>query len=363
MHHLHALVMAGGSGTRFWPASRRARPKQLLPIAPGTAESLLEATLRRIRPLCPEERTLIVTGEHLLEATKHAVRAFPGVRVVGEPMARNTAPCIGWGTGLIRRRDPEAIVMALPSDHHVQDPAAFVEAAARAAKSAAEGPITTLGITPTGPETGYGYIEASDEVAAGVRKAVRFVEKPDRLRAEEYARSGRHFWNSGLFFFRASAMLEAIRTHVPDLSSGLDRIDAACRKGPDVEAEETIAAFRSMPNVSIDYAVMEKVSPVHVVPAECGWSDLGSWAASWELANRDANDNVVDAEAVLVDAERNLVRDLSSGRAGKVIALVGVSGLAVIETDDALLVMPVERAQDVRKVVVELERRGRKETL
>ena len=363
MDHLHALVMAGGRGTRFWPASRRARPKQLLPIAPGTTESLLETTLVRIRPLCPAERTLVVTGEHLLEATKQVVRSFPGVEVVGEPVARNTAACIGWGTGILRRRDPEAVVMALPSDHHVRDGAAFVEAAARAAESAAKGPITTLGIAPTVPETGYGYIEASDEVAPGVRRAVRFVEKPDRARAEEYVRSGKYFWNGGLFFFRASLMLDAIRTHAADLSRSLDRIEAAVGRGADAEARETLAAFESMPNVSIDYAVMEKVSPIHVVPIECGWSDLGSWAASWELGSRDAHGNVGDEGAVLVDAERNLVRDLSTQGKGKVIALVGVNGLAVIETDDALLVMPVERAQDVRKVVLELERRGRKERL
>jgi mannose-1-phosphate guanylyltransferase len=363
MEHLHALVMAGGSGTRFWPASRRAKPKQLLPIGPGADESLLEATLRRIAPLCSAERTLVVTGEHLLAATQDAVRSFPGTVVVGEPIPRNTAPCIGWGTQLIQRLDPDAIVMALPSDHHVKNDPAFVEAALLAAKSAAEGPITTLGITPTSAETGYGYIEASDEVSRGVRRAVRFVEKPDRARAEEYVRSGRYFWNSGLFFFKASVMLEAMRTHAPDVARGLDRIEHASRQGAAAEGHETREAFQAMPSVSIDYAIMEKVSPIYVVPAECGWSDLGSWAAAWELDNRDDEGNVSSGGPVFVDAERNLVRDLSSQRGSRVIALVGVSDLAVIETDDALLVMPLDRAQDVRKVVEELERRGRKEKL
>src|SRR5689334_18585847 len=267
MNHLYALVMAGGSGTRFWPASRRARPKQLLPIGPRGDESLLEGTLRRIAPLCTPERTLVVTGEHLLEATQRAVQSFAGTVVVGEPMPRNTAACIGWGTALIRRMDPEAVVMALPSDHHVRNEPAFVEAALAAARSAMAGPITTLGIRPTSPETGYGYIEASDEVSAGVRRAVRFVEKPDRPRAEEYVRSGRYFWNSGLFFFRASVMLDALRAHAPDLARGLDRIDGA--RGAATEALETREAFQAMPSVSIDYAVMEKVSPIHVVPIEC----------------------------------------------------------------------------------------------
>lgn len=363
MDHLYALVMAGGSGTRFWPASRRARPKQLLPIGPGGDESLLETTLRRIVPLCGAERTLVVTGEHLLEATQNALGAFPDAKVVGEPVPRNTAPCIGWGTALIHRRDPDAIIMALPSDHHVRNERAFLDAALLAARNAAEGPITTLGIAPTGPETGYGYIEAGDEISAGIRRAVRFVEKPDRARAEEYLRTGRYFWNSGLFFFRASVMLDAIRNHTPDIARALDRIEHASRQGPAIEAHETREAFHTMPNVSIDYAIMEKVSPVHVVPTECGWSDLGSWAAAWDLGNRDEKNNVSSDGPVLIDAERNLVRDLSSQRGARVIALVGVSDLAVIETDDALLIMPLERAQDVRKVVEELERRGRKEKL
>jgi len=357
LDHLHALVMAGGSGTRFWPASRRLRPKQLLPIAPGTDESLLASTIRRILPLCPAERILVVTGEHLLEATRAAVAAFPGVTVVAEPVPRNTAPAIGWGTALLARRDPEAVVMALPSDHHIKDEAGFLAAIERAVASAGKGPITTIGIAPSRPETGYGHIEASDEVSPGVRRAVRFVEKPDRVRAEEYMRSGRYFWNSGMFFYRASTMLDAVSAHLPELSAGLRRIEVAAAHGPEAEAEETQAVFPSLPNISIDYGVMEKMPLLHVVPAEFGWSDLGSWPAAWELGRKDANGNVADAGAILVDSHGSLVRDLGTG-GGKVIALVGVRDLCVIETDDAVLVIPRDRAQDVRLVVEELRARG-----
>jgi mannose-1-phosphate guanylyltransferase len=231
MDHLYALIMAGGSGTRFWPASRRLRPKQLLPIAPGTTESLLESTIRRILPLCPAERILVVTGEHLLEATRAALVSFAGVQVVAEPVPRNTAPCIGWGAALLARRDPEAVVMALPSDHHVKDEPAFRAAVERAVAAARQGPITTIGFIPTRPETGFGHIEATDELSPGVRRAVRFVEKPDRVRAEEYVKSGRYFWNSGMFFFRASVMMEAISAHLPDLAAGLGRIEAAAGRG------------------------------------------------------------------------------------------------------------------------------------
>jgi mannose-1-phosphate guanylyltransferase len=363
MDHLYALIMAGGSGTRFWPASRRARPKQLLPIAPGTTESLLESTVRRILPLCPAERILVVTGEHLLLATRAVLAPFPGVEVVAEPVPRNTAPCIGWGTALLVRRDPEAVVMALPSDHHVKDDVAFRAAIERAVGSAIRGPITTIGLTPTRPETGFGHIEATDEIRPGVRRAVRFVEKPDRARAEEYVRSGRYFWNSGMFFFRASVMLEAILAHLPELAKGLGCIEAAAKRGAAAEAEETHRVFPSLPSISIDYGVMEKVSEVHVVPAEFGWSDVGSWLASFELGEPDLAGNVADEGAVLIDSTKNLVRNLGKAPSGKVIALVGVKDLCVIETDDALLVIPRERAQDVRKVVEELERRGRRDRL
>jgi len=362
MDHLYALIMAGGSGTRFWPASRRLRPKQLLPIAPGSDDSLLVSTIRRIEPLCPQERIIVVTGEHLLSATREALSAFPSVTVVAEPVPRNTAPCIAWGTALALRRDPAAVVMALPSDHHVCDEARFRDAVTRAVRSAEGGPITTIGITPNRPETGFGHIEGSDEIAPGVRKAVRFVEKPDRARAEEYVRSGRYFWNSGMFFFRASAMMEAVTRFLPDLAAGLAKIEAAARRGADADASETRAVFPTLPNISIDYGVMEKVPLLHVVPAEFGWSDVGSWLAAWELGAKDEHGNVVDDGTVLVDSSGTLVRDLSKG-GRKVIALVGVKDVCVIETDDALLVIARERAQDVRKVVEELERRGQKDKL
>ena len=362
MDHLHALIMAGGSGTRFWPASRRLRPKQLLPIAPGSDDSLLVSTIKRIEPLCPHERILVVTGEHLLAATKEALAAYPRVTVVAEPVPRNTAPCIAWGTAIALRRDPSAIVMALPSDHHVRDEAAFREAVTRAVRSAETGPITTIGIKPSRPETGFGHIEASDEISAGVRKAVRFVEKPDRARAEEYVKSGRYFWNSGMFFFRASAMMEAVTQYLPELATGLAKIEAAAKRGTDAEAQETKAVFPTLPNISIDYGVMEKVPLLHVVPAEFGWSDVGSWLASWELGQKDASGNVADEGAILIDSAGTLVRDLGK-KQRKAIALVGIKDVCVIETDDALLVIARDRAQDVRKVVEELEKRGAKDKL
>jgi len=353
--HVYAVILAGGSGTRFWPASRRALPKQLLAIGPDRDESLIAATVRRVEPFCSAERVLIATGAHLLDATRRALPQLPDDAFLGEPVARNTAPCIGWASSVVARRDPEAIVMVLPSDHHIANAAAFRDAVELAIESAAQGVITTIGITPNRPETGYGYIEAGARVKSGVRRVQRFEEKPDLNRAREYVASGKHFWNSGMFFFRASTMLERIDEHMPDLAQGLRRIASASERDADTERDATREVFETTKSVSIDYGIMEKTSPLHVVPADFGWSDLGSWQSAWELSEKDAQSNGGDRAAVLVDATGNLVRDLRTDGKKRVLALVGVNDLCVIETDDALLVIPRDRAQDVRLVVEALQ--------
>jgi mannose-1-phosphate guanylyltransferase len=363
MANLYAVILAGGSGTRFWPASRRAQPKQLLSFGPRAEQSLIAATVERLTPLCSTERIVIATGRALLEATRRALPALPEHAFLGEPAPRNTAACIGWATSIIERRDPDALVMVVPSDHHIGDEAAFREALERAVRSAESGPITTIGVEPTRAETGYGYLEAGEAVGEGVRRVARFVEKPDRARAEEYFKSGRHYWNSGMFFFRARAMREAVAQHMPELSAGLDRIDRARARGASAEQAETDAVFQGLQSISIDYGIMEKLSSLHVVPASFGWNDLGSWQSAWDLAGRDAAGNAAPPGTVLVDARGNLVHDLRGASARRVIALVGVDDLCVVETDDALLIIPRERAQDVRSVVAELERRGQTDKL
>lgn len=355
--HLYCVVLAGGSGTRFWPASRKSMPKQLLAIGPEP-ECLIAATVRRIEALCPPERTLIATGVHLLDATERALDWLPRSSFLGEPVAKNTAPCIAWATWEVLARDPQAVVMVLPSDQHVADPEAFRRALTVAVETARGGVITTIGLEPTRAETGYGYIEAGAELGPDVRRVARFVEKPDRARAEQYLASGRHFWNSGMFFFRADVMESAVRRHLPEIAAALDGI-ALLPEGERIQA--TARAFQAFPSVSIDYAVMEKADELAVVVASFGWSDLGSWQTAWELAEKDDQDNAAPPDAVLVEARGNLVRDLRSDGRSRVIALVGVEGLCVIETDDALLVLPREQAQDVRKVVEQLQRRGSSE--
>ena len=356
MSAIYAIIMAGGSGTRFWPASRRGYPKQLLAIAPGTKHSLLSKTVERIRPLCAPEDILIATGERLMDVMRKDVPELPASSFLGEPVARNTAPCIGWAASVVARRDPDALVMVLPADQHIGDEDGFRDALQRALDSAAAGTITTIGIRPTRPETGYGYIESGEELEPGLRRVKRFVEKPDRHRAKRYMKSGEFFWNAGMFFFRSGAMLDAISRHMPDLSEGLKRIADATSTPKEQETLREV--FDGLQSVSIDYGVMEKEEALNVVIADFGWSDLGSWQTAWELGHKDADDNVMPEQSISVDARGNLVYDARTDQSGALTALVGVENLCIVHTDDATLVIPRERAQDVREVVAELERRG-----
>jgi mannose-1-phosphate guanylyltransferase len=363
MSNLYAVILAGGSGTRFWPASRNALPKQLLAIGPTSDRSLIAATVRRIAPLCPPERVVIATGAHLVEATRRALPELGASAFLGEPMARNTAACIGWASLMVRRRDPTATVMVLPSDHHIADEPAFLAAVTRAVDSANTGIITTIGIAPTRPETGYGYIELGAELGGGVYRVLRFVEKPNRATAEQYLASGRYTWNSGMFFFRAEVMLKATQAHMPELASGLERIEAAARQGPEREAAVTAEVFSGLKSISIDYGVMEKMAELNVVPASFGWSDVGSWESAWELTPQDTKGNAADPSALLIDCGGCLVRDLTTDGRRRVLAAVGVEDLCIIETDDALLVIPRRRSQDVRLVVEALKARGELERI
>ena len=359
--------MAGGAGTRFWPASRKARPKQLLPLA--GSEPLIRQCALRLLPLCGWDRIYVSTGQHLVEPTLAILPEISRDRLLVEPVGRNTAPCLGWAAATIARREPEAVLMALPSDPHIGDVAAFRAALELAVASARSGVMTTVGIEPTHPEIGYGYIEAGEPRSlAGVRSVRRFVEKPDHARAVEFVASGRYFWNSGMFFFRASDMLAAIRRHLPALAEGLGQIDVEAAQGR--EAEAVARLFPTLPAVSIDHGVMEHMTELAVVPASFGWSDIGSWLAAADLAPKDEAGNSAPPGSVLRDARDNYVVDLRGpeqapamqsgppGRAKRVIALVGVRDLVVVETDDALLVLHRAEAQGVKQVVDELQQRG-----
>jgi mannose-1-phosphate guanylyltransferase len=304
----------------------------------------------------------VSTGELLFEPTHRVLSELSASAFLVEPVPRNTAPCIAWAAWKIRERDPEAVILVLPSDHVITDEGAFDRIVERALASAREGTITTIGIEPTRPETGYGYIEVGPFVSEGVRRAVRFVEKPDSATAQQYLEGKRHLWNSGMFFFKAAAMVDAVSRHAPQIYRGIEEIE-----NPSLDAQQQAAVarrvFDRLESISIDFAIMEKVEALSVVPASFGWNDLGSWAAYWELGAKDAQQNLADSEVVFVDAKRNLVKDFSSQKNSRTVALVGVDDLCVIQTDDALLVVPVERSQDVRQVVDALRQAGKLEKI
>jgi mannose-1-phosphate guanylyltransferase len=315
-------------------------------------ETLLAATVRRIAPLVPPSNVVVSTGVHLMEATHAALSDVMGVTFLAEPVPRNTAPCIAWAAAMLYARNPQAVCMVLPSDHFIAAEDAFIATVAQALDAARNGHLTMIGIKPTRPETGFGYIEIGSPVDS-VEQAFaveRFVEKPTRDRAEEYVASGRFLWNAGMFFFQARTMVEAVRTHLPEVARGIDAIISGASTVEEV--------FRAMPAISIDHGVMEKAANVAVIPGDFGWSDLGTWESIWELLPKDGDGNVLPGESIAIDAHRNLVWD--RGASPRTYAIVGVSDLVVVETDDAVLIVPRSRSQDVRLVVEQLRAMGKR---
>ncbi len=342
--HAWAVVMAGGAGTRFWPLSRKARPKQLLPLA--TERSLVADTVERIAALIPGERVIVVTAAHLVEATRAELPGVPPENFLAEPVPRNTAPCVGWAAATVRARDPNAILAVLAADHFVADVPEYQRIVRAALTIARDGSLVTLGMRPSRAETGYGYLRVGKKLDDGSHRVDAFVEKPDLKTARRFVKSPKYLWNSGQFFFTASAVLDEIATHLPALASGLAEL---ADPGADLPA-----IFAQLPSISIDHGVMENAAGVRVIPADFGWSDVGSWTTAWELGEKDTDRNATSgADAVLEDASGNYVR----APAGKIVALIGVKDLVVVDTGDALLVVPRDRAQDVRLAVNALAQR------
>ena len=336
---LHAVILAGGSGTRFWPLSRTKKPKQFLPLATGKA--LIEETFLRVEPLC---EVWVVCGKDHEPLVRAALPRLPAAHLIVEPAAKNTAPAIALATAAVLREDPDATLIVLPSDHHIARPDAFRDALSLAARACQGGDLLTLGIRPTRPETGYGYLRRGAPRGDGSFAVDAFVEKPDAATAERYLADDSYSWNAGIFVFRADAMMEALRRHQP-------RIVAA------------LTDFSRMPSISIDYGVMEPESQsgkrIALVPGDFGWSDVGSFAALPEVRTLDGRGNAVSGDALLVDSDDCVV--LSEG--GRLVTAVGLRGLCIIDAGDALLVVPRDRAQDVRAIVDALKAQGRGDKL
>ncbi len=363
------VILAGGSGTRFWPRSRRAHAKQVLAL--DGERSMIQQTVERLKPLAGLDKTWIITNEYLSHEIADQLPGLPSAQIVQEPVARNTAPACGLAAFLIERENPDAVLGVFPSDHVIADEPRFLKALQKGIAVAAAGEnIVVLGIEPFRAETGYGYIETgdltSDDQALHVR---RFIEKPNQNRAEEFVAAGNYYWNSGMFLWSARTLANAVREHVPETAPLLEAIAAAWGTPQFDDVFRT--AYPKCENISVDYAVLEPrsakgehLSHLYCIPAEFNWNDLGSWASLYEYQvetrlRGDAEGNVADTTGhISIEASDNYI---FSPR--KFVALVGVENLVIVDTEDALLIAHRDHSQDVGKIVKELSITGRNELI
>jgi len=371
----HSVILAGGRGTRFWPRSRTRTPKQLLNIVGRT--TMLQQTVERLLPAIPYPRLWTVTNAEQVSAVRKIARRIPAAHVLAEPVGRNTAAAIALAAFHLVHHDPQALMAVLPADHFIADAEGFRRILRDALDVAARGEnLVVLGIPPTRPETGYGYIERTapvDPVEPSFRaspspvfRVRRFTEKPQEPMAREFLASGNYYWNAGIFFWRAATYLDALRRFLPATHQALARVAETI--GTRRYTAALARAYPKLENISVDYAILERATRepgggnVYVLPAEVGWSDIGSWAAVYELAAAaQPGVNISSTPLCAIDAAGNYI--WSEIKQAKVVAMLGVNDLVVVETPDALLVCPRNRAQDVGKIVKWLEERKRRDLL
>lgn len=356
--HFYPVILAGGSGTRFWPRSRRKMAKQVLNL--DGEQSMIQQTVERLLPLADENNFWVITNDHIFEVISGQLKKIPRKQIVSEPVARNTAPAIGLAAFILERQDPNAVIGMFPADHVIKDEKAFRKVLAEAVElAAAPENMIVMGITPSRPETGYGYIEAGEKLGEGLYRVHRFTEKPNQQRADEFLAAGNYYWNSGMFVWSASTLMNAIHEHLSETAPYLEEIAAAWGTSKFQSIFEHL--YDKCENISIDYAVLEPRSAkgehssnLYCLQADFGWNDLGSWTALFEhqLASSGSAEgaNVIDAQDhFILNAEGNYVYAPK-----KFVAAVGVKNVVVVETEDAILVTTREHSQDVGKVVKHL---------
>jgi len=348
--NLYAVILAGGSGTRFWPVSRKSNPKQFLNIiGKGT---LLQETLARIRPQIAGAHIFIITNAAYRNTVRRQTARFkiPKANILLEPEARNTAPAICWAAAVIQRIDPDAVMAVLPSDHLILEQKKFLKVLREAVQLARKNYLVTLGISPTRPDTGYGYLKTARKKVDGkqIIKVEKFTEKPSLSKAKQFLKTKKYFWNSGMFVWKSSVVLDEFRRYLPEVYGLV---------GKETGMVHIRRVWRRMPHISIDYGVLEKSKNVVAVPAPgIGWSDLGSWESLIDVLSKDKRGNILKGDIVAVNCQNTLVWGEK-----KIIVPVGLNDMVIIDTPDALLVCPRDRSQDVRDVVNVLVKKKRRE--
>ncbi|MDH3673981.1 MAG: sugar phosphate nucleotidyltransferase [Anaerolineae bacterium] len=349
---MYALVLAGGVGTRLWPLSRKKLPKQLLPLIGN--KTMVQATVERVLPITPVEQIFFATSQEYAQMIEEQVPKLPPTNIVLEPSPKSTAPCIGLSALHMQQLDPDAVMASLHSDHYIADEEGFRQALLAAEEVAKEGYLVTLGITPNKPETGYGYLERGSDLGTFNRHPVfsvnRFLEKPDLETAERFLASGAYYWNSGIFIWQISDLMQAYQKHMPDFFGQLDRMSQALVAGEPIEP-----IWQAVTPESIDVGILEKADKVAMVPVDIGWNDVGSWAAIHEINQADTHDNVLLGDDCLVlDTKGSLVYGHK-----RFIATIGLENVIIVDTDEALVVCAKDKAQDIKRVVSWLEENDR----